>query len=499
MNNLFNYKPSERVRLTNGRFVDVENGCYFEPGVSVVIQNGKIASMPGLPDEPDLPVDATIDLQGKTVIPTLFNTHCHLQIIGGVMDKGELRQRQIAKNLADCIDRGVTNIRDTLCYDLRQNRTWIEKIEGGEVPGPRIHQAVHVGPIGGTYSPKPTLINRGMFNFIGMPLPDYSHPDSGVVTFRPGASTREVREAVDRAVDERGAAAIKFCDQLEHFLTYKPGANVITQSQLDAAVDQSIKRGMPTTMHNVTVAGFRMGVQAGLNSLGHVPIDGELTEQDAEMLLASSTFIEPTISVGYFMSYSMKGSQWAGHPEIVRLDGMRAAGYDELMEECWLPEFQAAQKGQYALLNTGEMKVMGFIDMSTPFRFYARLIPVGGENLRLIQRTGGVERFACGSDATVSNCGQGAIHLELEMFDFVLNQDEKPVFSPAAILRTATIQSARSMGVQDRFGSIRTGKVADLAIVDGSPLEDFHTIGKPVQALFMDGELRINRYGLKLD
>ena len=38
------------------------------------------------------------------------------------------------------------------------------------------------------------------------------------------AGEQEIRDAVDRAVDERGAAAIKLCDQPEHFMTYKPGA-----------------------------------------------------------------------------------------------------------------------------------------------------------------------------------------------------------------------------------------------------------------------------------
>jgi imidazolonepropionase-like amidohydrolase len=435
-----------------------------------------------------------IDLHGLTVIPGLFNTHCHLTFL----PKGEAGEQQSIKNLRDCVDRGVTNVRDTLCYNLEENRGWMGKIARGEIQGPRIHQAVHVSPLGGTYAPKPTPMTRFSFSMIGIRIIDYGLKTSGTVVFRPDAGPQEIRDAVDRAVDERGAAAIKFCDQPEHFMNYKPGAKVMTSLQLAAAVDQAARRGLATTMHNVTVAGFREGVKAGVRSLAHLPLDRELVEPDALLLQNSRTHIEPTLSVGYFMSYSMKGSPFAGHAEIRRLDRFREGNYREIVEETWLPELQPSRLALHASLSKGSMKVMGFLDISEPFRYYAKLIPTGGQNLRLLVKHGGASRLGCGNDAGAANCSAAAVVHELEMFDFVLNREEEQLFTAADILRTATIQSARSMGVEDRFGSIQPGKVADLAVLDGDPLEDFHRIGQPVQALFMDGKLAINRCGLKI-
>ena len=54
------------------------------------------------------------------------------------------------------------------------------------------------------------------------------------------------------------------------------------------------------------------------------------------------------------------------------------------------------------------------------------------------------------------------------------------------------------MGLDDRFGSLAPGKVADLVVLDGDPLVDYQLIGKPVQALFMDGKLVVNRSGLQI-
>ncbi len=486
--------PDTRVKLVNARFANVVSGKYFPAATSLVLQNGKIIAMPGsLGDPEDFLADVLIDLQGKTIIPGLFNTHCHLQFL----EKGEYRERQIAKNLSDCLERGVTNVRDTLSFDLQENRDWMEKISRGELPGPRIHQAIHVGPFGDTYAPRATLMSRFSFSILGMPVIDYAEKRSGVVAFRPKASAQEVRDAVDRAIDERGAAAIKFCDQPEKFMTYQPGAKVINGAQLEAAVDQAAKRGLPTTIHNVTVAGFRQGIRAGITSLAHLPMDQELTDSDAILLSDSDTFVEPTLSVGYYMSYSLKGSPVRDDPEIRRLDKFREASYNALIAETWLPELQEFHKGMHSSLSKGSMKIFGLIDISGPFRYMAKFIPQGGKNLRFLVAQGAGERLGCGNDAGAANCSVAFIDHELSMFDFILNRDGKTVFGGAEALRIATLQSARAMGMDSQYGSLEPGKVADLVVLDGDPLENYHLVGSPVAALFMDGKLVINHCGLQ--
>ena len=46
--------------------------------------------------------------------------------------------------------------------------------------------------------------------------------------------------------------------------------------------------------------------------------------------------------------------------------------------------------------------------------------------------------------------------------------------SPAAALRSATASAAALLGVEDRVGTIATGKLADIIAVPGNPLEDIH-------------------------
>jgi imidazolonepropionase-like amidohydrolase len=113
-------------------------------------------------------------------------------------------------------------------------------------------------------------------------------------------------------------------------------------------------------------------------------------------------------------------------------------------------------------------------------------------------KLGAGSRLGCGNDAGAANCSAASVWHELAMLDFVLNQSGQPIFSAPELLRTATIQSARSMGVEAQFGSIQTGKVADLVVLDGDPLQDYTLIGKPAQAVFMDGKLVVNRCDLEV-
>jgi imidazolonepropionase-like amidohydrolase len=49
---------------------------------------------------------------------------------------------------------------------------------------------------------------------------------------------------------------------------------------------------------------------------------------------------------------------------------------------------------------------------------------------------------------------------------------------PAAALKIATINGARALGVSDKLGTLETGKLADLFVIDGNPLMDIRNTRK---------------------
>jgi imidazolonepropionase-like amidohydrolase len=55
------------------------------------------------------------------------------------------------------------------------------------------------------------------------------------------------------------------------------------------------------------------------------------------------------------------------------------------------------------------------------------------------------------------------------------------------------------VGLENRFGTIETGKTADLVVVNGDPLEDVRVVGSRAAALLMDGRLIVADGSLQLE
>lgn len=495
---------SERVGLINGKFVDVISGRYFGEDTEVVIQDGRIAAI-GSKTLSDIKSNYTIDLQGKTVIPGLINAHTHIQMVAPsiiysfkVLDTVKKYQDlQIEKRMADCLNHGVTIIRDcgTFYHPLSKNRDLKARIEKGEIQGPRILQCIVVNMLGNYMAESLGLIDF-ILPLLGMGI-KYSDPESSVIVFDRHASIQQVRDTVDRAIDERKADYIKLGEQSYNRLKIEKSLPLMTQAQMDAIVDQAQCRGLKTTMHQVEVSAFKRGINAGVHSIAHIPVDRVLTQNEIELFMDSKSLIEPTLSGAYLGVWPIKGVPESSHPYIDALIKYKDKTLPKLIEEYWIPEFHESIRQGIRDIQGGHYKNFMMPDMKPLLSRQLKGAINWIENVKLLIEAGALSRMSIANDGGFFPVSDANIDIELGMFDLCHKLMGKK-FKGIDALRIATINSARSLGLENRFGSIESGKVADLAIIEGDPIEDFHCIGQRVSALFKGGDLIINHCNLKL-
>jgi imidazolonepropionase-like amidohydrolase len=90
--------------------------------------------------------------------------------------------------------------------------------------------------------------------------------------------------------------------------------------------------------------------------------------------------------------------------------------------------------------------------------------------------------IVAGTDAGVSGVVAGfALHDELELL-------VKAGLTPEESLNSATLLAAQWLGIDKLIGSVETGKLADLILLDENPLTDIKNIRK-ISAVFVNGKV----------
>jgi imidazolonepropionase-like amidohydrolase len=93
-------------------------------------------------------------------------------------------------------------------------------------------------------------------------------------------------------------------------------------------------------------------------------------------------------------------------------------------------------------------------------------------------------RFAMGSDAVYTMFGENT----RELAWFV-----KAGMTPEQALKTATVDAADLMGIQDRLGRLKPGYLADIAAIDGNPLENIDVAIKNVRWVMKAGAVVVDK------
>ncbi len=493
------------IRLVNASITDVLKGRLYPEKTDIVILNDKIVSMPGLEGENDITADYEIDLQGKTVIPGIINTHTHLQQVSPsvlfslktLRLEKKYREKQIEKRMSDCIEHGVTIVRDsgTFYHRLSENRKLKERIDNGKIPGPEILQSVIVNIPGNYQAERLGFFLDLVIPLIGMGL-KFSDPESSVVVFRKDSTDEKIRQAVDTAIDERKADYIKLAEQKYHRLKLEKEVPGMSSRQMALLTEYSHSRGRKTTMHHIESDSFRHAVEAGVYSIAHMPFDRVLSDEEVRLFIESPCLIEPTLSgIAFPGIWDIRRMPETNHPYIRQIIEYKNSMYNDFTGQFWIGEFRQVLLESKARIENGRLKT-GLMDAGPILRKFASGLPVLVENTDRLIDAGAISRMSFANDGGFL-LNDANIGIELDMLNIFMELKNKSL-NGADALRIATINGAKSLGIENEYGSVETGKKANLAVISGNPLNDYKTIGQKVSALFKDGRLVVNNCSLQI-
>ena len=469
--------------IKNARLVDVNSGQIVKDAW-LLADKGNIAAQ-GTGEAPPNIQCLVFDLKDRYLIPGIIDAHCHstvTSVFSMRMIDVMHHARQQKQNYVSSIESGVTTIRDMGAFPGLLHM-FIRDIEEGNMPGPRVLYCNSIlNLMGGHPEIPPSDMNifaKPLSLFIGMVMDNFR-------------DTAEMEHDLEENV--KGASLIKLTmDNQTIFCKKKKEIPVYTNEELNIIFRYADKKGLPVSGHHQFKYGFDRVMEYPFHSIEHMPNDAVLSDDDILKMAKRNVAIVPTMTVG--QSFLMEEAfdeippQYRT-PEITKeLEVRRNYFENEAQRHCdplLHKQNLAALKDykKYGMDNLWEKKKF----LVNPFVFF-NMIGNGFVNLRKMNQSGIL--IGCGIDAGMPFNYFGGNYREYEIM-------KRAGFTNIEIIRCATINNAKILRLEDKTGSLETGKYADMVVLNDNPLDDIQTLRKP-QMVFKQGSLMFSAGNLHED
>jgi imidazolonepropionase-like amidohydrolase len=435
--------PTGVLVLSGGRVIDGFGGTPLENAV-VVVRGNRIEAV-GRAGAVAIPGDArTIDVSGMTLLPGLWESHGHLMHIGeGDPEQFPANYAARAKEVMGAIARttllsGITTFRDT-GGPLEAQQALRADIEAGRTLGPRLYLA---GPILRQRQPDPR-----------MPRNFKHYPDQPDLISTPAQARAAAQSLIKRGVDQIKVYGFWDVEILREITATAHAANI--------GVEADVRH----------IIAYRTAVEAGVDRLHHVFTADALSDYSDEDIRLLVRGERPT-GTGP-MANILRGPYIIPTIEM-RQAYARAASYPELLEH---PRFghELPQDIYEHLRKTWSAPA------SIPWGIGAEeRVKVAKQKLSKFIAAGGREQIVAGTDAG------SPLNVHPAVLREIRNLHEAGLTAMEAI-QAATLRPAQMQGVLDKLGTITPGKLADLVVVDGDPLQDLSVIEHRLILVVKDG------------
>jgi imidazolonepropionase-like amidohydrolase len=271
-------------RAPEGATVLAASRLYVSPDAppiddaAVLIVDGRIAAAGPAKDIPDGGARRIGACDGGTVTAGFQNSHVHFTE-AKFADAASKEAPELAAAMTDMLNRfGFTTVVDT-ASNLANTLVLRDRIEKGEIPGPRILTA-----------------GFALYPRNGVPIYLRDLPPDLLEMLSQPASVEDALAEVQANLDG-GANATKL------FLMTPQGGGHYAFMQPDialAAADETHRRGLPVLAHPTDIEGIKLAIEAGVDILVHTTIGDGRTAWDMtliEQMRAKNMAVVPTLKL----------------------------------------------------------------------------------------------------------------------------------------------------------------------------------------------------------
>ena len=398
------------------------------PNAVVVIENDRIQAVFRHGEQVYPRGARVIQAQGKTIIPALFDIDTHIAQQG---------LEAAAQALTNYLYHGITSISDTGVSIVHGEG--LERLkQEGKLISPRIFEA---GPTLTAVGGHPIPVNRALGRAIDTrTLTQIEGPEDAV-------------QQVQRYVREYQVDTIKAILESGGDLHYPR----MTLETYKALVDEAHRYGMNVYTHASQLSDVRDALAGGVDLIAHGFAE-ELTAQSdiAQMIVQQKVSWLPDLN------NAESSAKIFDHPEIWDDPTLRKSVPAVYIEMAHDPKVLARLEARLERSRRSHQMRMRTVKV---------LYDMGANILVGTDSTGAPHRMFYGWD----------IHRELE---HLVNAG----MTPMDVIVAASRKAAEYLGQEKELGTVEAGKIADLLILSGNPLEDIRN-SRTIEQVIYAGRL----------
>ncbi|MBV8143206.1 MAG: amidohydrolase family protein [Verrucomicrobia bacterium] len=420
--------------LIGARIIDGTGKAPLENG-AIAFDGDKITAL-GSPDQIEVPQGAqVVHLENKTIIPGLISAHSHLGLCEGALGPNpEHYNRNNVRHQLEQYERyGILSVMALGCSkDVLYS--WREEQRRGELDGADIFTA-----------------DRGFGVSRGAP----PFPLMQDQVYRPG-TPEEARAEVNETASRHPDMIKLWVDDLFGTVPkMSPETYDTIIARAHAIVDEAHKQGYKVAAHIFYLGDAKALVSDGINVLAHSvrdqPVDAELIE----MMKAKGVAYIATLDLDESQYIYAEQLPWMEEPFFIQ-------AVDPALLQRWRSPLYA--KELEANPNTPKNKAAA---------------AMGQRNIKVLFDAGVKIAFGTDSGALPTRIPGFAEHRELQLM-------VQSGLRPMDAIVCATKNSAEVIGAKDR-GTLETGKLANLIVLDSNPLEDIRNTTR-IEMIYHSGK-----------